>query len=95
MRMPEPDREILARRREIIAALRAIVPGEGVIVEQDEMRAYESDALTAYRQLPMVVVLPKTTAQVSQVLQILPRDGRQGRAARRRHLAVGRRAAAG
>ena len=38
MRMPEPDREILARRREIIEALRAIVPGEGVIVEQDEMR---------------------------------------------------------
>jgi glycolate oxidase len=69
MRMPEPDREILARRREIIGALRAIVPGEGVIVEQDEMRVYETDALTAYKQLPMVVVLPKTTEQVSQVLK--------------------------
>ncbi len=69
MRMPEPDREILARRREIIGALRAIVPGEGVIVEQDDMRVYETDALTAYKQLPMVVVLPKTTEQVSKVLK--------------------------
>ncbi len=69
MRMPEPDREVLARRREIIEALRAIVPGEGVIVEQDEMRVYETDALTAYKQLPMVVVLPKTTEQVSKVLK--------------------------
>jgi glycolate oxidase len=69
MRMPEPDREVLARRVEIANALRAIVPGEGVIVEQDEMRVYETDALTAYRQLPMIVVLPKTTEQVSKVLK--------------------------
>ena len=69
MKMPTPDASVLARRAEIVNALRAIVPGEGVIVEQDEMRVYETDALTAYRQLPMVVVLPKTTEQVSQVLK--------------------------
>src|SRR5215471_2376320 len=49
-------------------ALRAIVPGEGVIAHEREMRPYESDGLTAYRQLPMVVVLPDTTQQVSRVL---------------------------
>jgi glycolate oxidase len=66
--MPVPDAGVLARRDEIVGALRAIVPGEGVIAAEREMRPYESDGLTAYRQLPMVVVLPETTAQVSRVL---------------------------
>src|ERR1700750_3276249 len=66
--MPEADQAVLARRAEIVAALRAIVPGEGVIDSAEEMRAYESDGLTAYRQPPMVVVLPDTTEQVSKVL---------------------------
>jgi glycolate oxidase len=69
MKMPTPDASVLARRGEIVNALRAIVPGEGVIVEQDEMRVYETDALTAYRQLPMIVVLPTTAEQVSKVLK--------------------------
>ena len=66
--MPAPDQSVLARRDEIAAALRAIVPGEGVITAEHELRPYESDGLTAYRQPPMLVVLPETTAQVSQVL---------------------------
>jgi glycolate oxidase len=67
--MPVPDRSVLDRRDRIVAALRAIVPGEGVIATELEMRPYESDALTAYRQLPMVVVLPDTTDQVRRVLK--------------------------
>jgi glycolate oxidase len=59
---------VLSRRGRIVAGLRAIVPGEGVIAAEREMRPYESDGLTAYRQLPMVVVLPETTQQVSRVL---------------------------
>jgi glycolate oxidase len=66
--MPEPDQSVLARRAEIVAALRAIVPGEGVIDQPASLRAYESDALTAYRQPPLVVVLPETVAQVSAIL---------------------------
>jgi glycolate oxidase len=69
MQMPEPDRGIIARRAEIAAALRHIVPGEGVIVAEAERRAYESDGLTAYRQPPLVAVLPSTTAQVAAVLR--------------------------
>jgi glycolate oxidase len=69
MRMPEPDRDVLARRVQIAEDLRRIVPGEGVIVDADERRPYESDGLTAYRQSPLVVVLPSTTEQVSQVLR--------------------------
>ena len=68
LKMPEPDGGILARRQEIVAAMRAIVPGEGVIDDESAMRPFETDALTAYRQLPLVVVLPETTEQVSRVL---------------------------
>ena len=67
--MPAADQAVLQRRGEIVAALRAIVPGEGVIDSAAEMLAYESDGLTAYRQPPMVVVLPDTTEQVAQVLK--------------------------
>ncbi|MBI4275265.1 MAG: FAD-binding protein, partial [Rhizobiales bacterium] len=69
VKMPETDKGVLARRERIVAALRAIVPGEGVIASEREMRPYESDGLTAYKQLPMVVVLPETTAQVSAILR--------------------------
>jgi glycolate oxidase len=67
--MPKPDDAAIARRREIAQALRIIVPGEGVIESPVEMRAYETDGLTAYRQVPLVVVLPSTTEQVSRVLR--------------------------
>src|SRR6266550_1115035 len=73
--MPQPDEAVLARRERIVAALRTIVPGEGVIAAEREMRPYEADGLTAYRQLPMVVVLPDTTAQVSRLLRFCHREG--------------------
>jgi len=67
--MPEPNAAVLGRRAEIATALRGIVPGEGVIDHPDGMRPFESDGLTAYRQMPLVVVLPETTEQVSRVLR--------------------------
>jgi glycolate oxidase len=69
MQMPPLDPAILARRSEIVAALRAIVPGEGVIDDLDGMRPYECDALSAYRQMPLVVVLPESVGQVSAILR--------------------------
>jgi len=81
--MPAPDREVLSRRAAIAEALRAIVPGEGVIAAADELRAYESDGLAAYKQLPMLVVLPSTVDQVARILRychenrikVVPRGG--------------------
>jgi glycolate oxidase len=67
--MPPPDAAIIARREEIATQLRRIVAADAVIVPEDERRAYESDALTAYRQLPLLVVLPSTTAEVAAVLR--------------------------
>ena len=58
--MPRASEDVLARRSEIVAALRAIVPGEGTVDDETGMRTYESDGLTAYRQMPFVVVLPET-----------------------------------
>src|SRR5512136_421550 len=67
--MPAPDAAVIARREEIAAGLRRIVAADAVILPEEERRAYETDALTAYRQLPLLVVLPSTTAEVAAVLR--------------------------
>ncbi len=75
MQMPEADQAVIARRREIVSALQKILPGECVITAEEELRAYESDGLTAYRQLPLIVALPETTEQVSKVMAYCHREG--------------------
>ena len=75
MRMPDPDASVIDRRDGIVGQLREIVAAEGVIVDEDELRAYECDGLTAYRQLPFIVVLPETTEQVSQILKLCHAEG--------------------
>lgn len=69
MLMPRPEQRILDMRATVIAALREIVPGEGTIEDPAALKAYESDGLTAYRQVPLAVVLPSTVDQVSAVLR--------------------------
>ena len=66
---------------------------DAVIADEDGRRAYETDALTAYRRLPLAVVLPASTEEVSRAAALLPPARHQGGGARRRHLALGRRAA--
>jgi glycolate oxidase len=75
MQMPEPDAGVIARRAEIIKAMKAIVSGEGVITETDELRAYDHDGLMAYKGLPLIVVLPETTDQVSAILKYCHENG--------------------
>ncbi|WP_152044632.1 FAD-linked oxidase C-terminal domain-containing protein [Aureimonas psammosilenae] len=67
--MPKPDGAVLSRRAEIADALSRIVPGEGVVSAPNAMRVFETDGLTAYRQLPLAVVLPQTVAEVAAVLR--------------------------
>ncbi len=67
MDMPRPDARVLAARDRIVARLKAVAPG-AVIDDPAEARAYECDALTAYRCTPLAVALPRTTAEVSAVL---------------------------
>jgi len=73
LRLPEPDQRTLSRRDEIAAHLRTLVP-DGVIADDTTLTAYDSDALTAYRQKPLVCVLPKTAEQVSAILAYAARE---------------------
>jgi glycolate oxidase len=75
MKMPNPDGRVIQRRGEIVEALQRIVPGEGIIVSEPERRVYESDGLTAYRQLPLVVALPSSVEQVAEVLRYCKKMG--------------------
>ncbi len=67
MLMPKPNPTVLEKRAEIVAALKQIT--HHVIDSAIQMRPYESDGLTAYKQMPMVVVLPETVEQISQILK--------------------------
>ncbi len=66
---PLPDAAILARRESIVAALRALLPSECVIESDEERRAFETDAFTAYRKMPLAVVLPRSTQEVAAVMR--------------------------
>ncbi|HWA29810.1 MAG TPA: FAD-linked oxidase C-terminal domain-containing protein [Rhizomicrobium sp.] len=74
MHLPEPKREILARRDKIVARLRSLVPG-GVVADDAGLTAFDGDALTAYRQKPLACVLPKTKDEVSAVLRFASEEG--------------------
>ncbi len=81
--MPKPEAAIIDRRAEIVGRLRAIVKPGNVLDDAREMRPYECDAVTMYRQMPLVVVLPETVAEVSAIMalaaamnvKVVPRGG--------------------
>ena len=66
---PVPDAKILARRDSILDGLAAILPLECLIADESGRRAFETDALTAYRRLPLAVALPRTTEEVAKVMR--------------------------
>jgi len=69
VRLPEPDAAVVARRGSIVRDLVALVGADTVIADEDGRRAFETDALTAYKQMPLAVVLARTTEEVSKVLK--------------------------
>lgn len=75
MQMPIPSARVLAEKAQIVARLRAVLPADAVIDDPAETRAYECDALSAYRCLPLAVVLPRTTAEVAAVLRLCSEMG--------------------
>ena len=70
MEMPVPSARVLAEKAGIVAALRAILPADAVIDDPTETRAYECNALSAYRCAPLAVVLPRSTAEVAACLKL-------------------------
>ncbi|MEP3244672.1 MAG: FAD-linked oxidase C-terminal domain-containing protein [Sneathiella sp.] len=68
--MPKPDQEVLAKRSYLVEKLREIVTGPGGVIDEEAgLRAFECDGLSAYRQLPMIAVLPETKEEISQILK--------------------------
>jgi glycolate dehydrogenase FAD-linked subunit len=74
-RMPEPDRDVLARSRAIVKDLEQLIGAQAVISDEEGRRAFETDALTAYRQVPLAVVLPRATVEVAKVLKYCNENG--------------------
>lgn len=75
MQMPTPNAGIIARKPHIVDRLQALLPKGAVIHEARETKAYECDALTAYRCPPLCVVLPETTDQVAAVMRLCHAEG--------------------
>jgi glycolate oxidase len=75
MDMPTPDAAIVSRKAAIVARLQAVLPPGAVIHDPAQTRAYECDALTAYRCPPLCAVLPTTTAEVAAIMQICHEEG--------------------
>ena len=70
MHMPKPDPAVLGKRQDLINELGRVVSADQLIIDESALRVYETDGLTAYRQLPLLVVLPDSTQQVAQILRL-------------------------
>jgi glycolate dehydrogenase FAD-linked subunit len=75
MEMPTPNAAVLARKARLVERLQRVLPEGAVIHDEAETRAYECDALTAYKCPPMLAVLPASTQEVSDVLRICHEEG--------------------
>ncbi len=75
MEMPVPDAHVLARKAQIVARLEALLGPEAVISTAEEVRAYECDALTAYRCPPLAVLLPRTTEEIADAVRVCAEEG--------------------
>ena len=69
MSAPAPNPPAPEYKRRVVRALRTILPETSVLTEAEALRPYECDGLTAYRRLPMVVVLPDHADQVAAILR--------------------------
>ena len=75
MEMPQPDAAVLAKRDRVLTRLAAALPPEALISDEAECRAYECDALTVYRCIPMAVTLPASTEEVAAIMRICHAEG--------------------
>ena len=71
--MPQPDTGVLAARDRLIGELGAIVPPDNLVTDEAGLKTYECDGLSAYRELPLAVVLPETTGEVARILELCRR----------------------
>jgi glycolate oxidase len=75
MELPAPKADVLDKRDAILTALRTMLPADAVIGDDISLRPYETDGLSAYRQMPLAVVLPADESQVVAVLKYCHAEG--------------------
>src|SRR6202453_4178941 len=75
IRLPDPKPDVMARRDEIVACPPALLPPDALIGDPIRLKPYETDGLSAYRQVPLAVVLPETTEQVAAVMRFCHANG--------------------
>ena len=68
LKMPKVDRQIIKKKDFIIKDISKFTKNTNILSEREELKPYETDGLTAYKQTPMLVVLPESTKEVSQIL---------------------------
>ena len=66
--MPKIDRKLISKKADVIADLKKIVRAENILDHEDQVRPFETDALTAYKQKPLAVIFPENTYEVSKIL---------------------------
>ena len=66
--MPKIDRKLIARKAEVVSDLKKIIKAENILYHEDETRPFETDALSAYKQKPLIVVFPENAKEVSKIL---------------------------
>ena len=72
--MPKIDRKLISKKLEVVASLKKIIKAENILDHEDQIRPFETDALSAYKQKPLVVVFPENTNEVSKVLAYCNRE---------------------
>lgn len=75
MEMPVPNPEVLAKKARLITRLQSVLPHDAVIHEETGTRAYECDALTAYKCPPLCAILPASTEEVAAALKVCHEEG--------------------
>ncbi len=66
--MPKVDRKVISKKKNIVRDLKKIIKSENVLDHEDELRPFETDGLSAYKQKPLIVVFPENTKEVSEIL---------------------------
>ncbi len=69
LQMPKVQKSIISKRDTIISEISKLIKKENILSGNEEIKPYETDGLTAYRQTPLLVVLPETVDEVSKILK--------------------------
>ena len=72
--MPKIDRKLLSKKVEVIANLKKIIKPENILDHEDQKRPFETDALSAYKQIPLAVFFPDCIERISGSFPKLPNN---------------------